>query len=58
MDKKDVLPTVHSIGNNRVLVENPQELNNISEMYVQHQEDVCDSSSISRDYHSVFLYTG
>ena len=26
MDKKDVLPTLHNIQNNRVLVENPQEL--------------------------------
>ena len=26
MDKKNALPTVHNIGNNRVLVENPQEL--------------------------------
>ena len=33
VDKKDVLPTVYNIQNNRVLVENPQELKNISEMY-------------------------
>ena len=53
VDKKDVLPTVHNIQNNRVFVENPPE--NISEMYGQLHENVCDLSSISRDYHSVFF---
>ena len=53
VDKKKVLPTVHHIQNNRVLLENP----NISEMYGELQENVCDSNNISIDY-PFFVCTG